>query len=88
MVATLPHNIQKCHEKVVEFEESGRGSWFPGLRAACREFGMQALRFGFGVWVWVLLQKLAEEFIRGCPKLGVPYWGPYYKGILPLGGYF
>ena len=22
----------------------------------------------------------------GFPKLGVPYWGPYYKGILLFGG--
>ena len=26
------------------------------------------------------------RFRKWLPKLGVPYWGPYYKGILPFGG--
>ena len=33
------------------------------------------------------LAGLAEVMlvIRGGPKLGFPYWGPYYKGILFVG---
>ena len=33
-----------------------------------------------------LSQPAECRICRGFPKLGVPHWGPYYKGILPFRG--